>query len=186
MSFLVARVALVGLLVVWTAKFAFADADGVMGSFLHVVNLVFHEAGHVLFSPFGTFLTVLGGSLMQVLVPVVCAVALARQAHDRFGAAVAAWWAGQNFVDLAPYISDARALRLPLLGGATGAEVEGHDWEAILSALGWLRHDHSLAAAAHGLGVAMMVGAIGYAAWTLVKPDAPAPRADAEPAPANR
>jgi hypothetical protein len=186
MKIVVARVALLLLLVAWSARFAFSDADGVTGSFPHVVNLVFHEAGHVLFSPFGAFLTLLGGSLMQVIVPVVCAVALATQAHDRFGAAVAGWWAGQNFVDLAPYIGDARALRLPLLGGATGAEVDGHDWEAILSALGWLHHDHSLAAAAHGLGVAIMMGAIGYAAWTLVQPGAPASRADAGPAPADR
>lgn len=28
-----------------------------------------------------------------------------------------------------------------LLGGRTGAEVEGHDWEAILRTLGWLRYD---------------------------------------------
>jgi len=175
----IARVGLLALLVVWTAKYSFARSpDVIMDAPVHLVNLVFHEAGHVLFSPFGRLMTALGGSIMQILVPVLCAVTLARQAHDRFGAAVAAWWAGQNFVDLAPYIGDARTLRLPLLGGATGAEVEGHDWEAILTMLGWLHHDRALAAGAHGLGVVAMLGALGFAAWTLFTPRSAAPDDD--------
>jgi len=44
-------------------------------------------------------------------VPIACLVAFWRR-RDRFGAAVAVWWAGQNLVDLAPYINDARALQL--------------------------------------------------------------------------
>ena len=42
------------------------------------------------------------------------------------------WWAGENMMDVAIYINDARALQLTLIGGQTGAEVEGHDWEHIL------------------------------------------------------
>lgn len=165
------RALLLILLVVWTARFVTARSPEVIaGSFLHSVDLVFHEAGHVLFSPFGRFPTVLGGSLFQVLVPFICAVALYRQAHDTFGAAVATWWAGQNMVDLAPYIGDARALQLPLLGGHTGAEVEGHDWEAILQTLGWLHYDRSLATGAHALGSFVMLASIVFAGTMLVLP----------------
>jgi hypothetical protein len=157
------------LLLVWTARFVTARSpDAVMNAFLHRVDLVFHEAGHVVFSPFGHFTTMLGGSLFQLMVPVVCAVALYRST-DRFGAVVATWWFGQNFVDLAPYIGDARALQLPLLGGRTGAEVEGHDWEAILQSLGWLQHDRTLATAAHAAGSIMMVGCLAVAALMLLQ-----------------
>jgi hypothetical protein len=93
-----------------------------MDSFLHLPDLVFHEAGHLIFGVFGRFMSVLGGSLLQFLIPVVAAVAFVRQ-EEKFSAAVCAWWAGQNLVDLAPYIADARSLRLVLLGGRTGAEV---------------------------------------------------------------
>ena len=133
---------------------------------LDTVNLVFHEAGHVLFMPFGAFLTSLGGSLTQVLIPLACAVALFRKG-DRFGAAVGVWWAGENLVDLAPYVADARALQLVLLGGHTGAEVEGHDWEAILGALGWLPYDVTLGHAFRRVGLLVMLGAMGWAGWTL-------------------
>jgi hypothetical protein len=37
------------------------------------------------------------------------------------------------------------ALQLVLLGGQTGAEVEGHDWERILLLTGALHRDHQLA-----------------------------------------
>ena len=135
-------------------------------SFLHLVNLVFHEAGHVLFGLFPRFLVVLGGSATQVLVPIACLVAFWRR-HDRFGAAVAAWWAGQNLVDLAPYINDARALQLVLIGGRTGAEVEGHDWEYLLQALGLMTWDHALARLAHLAGLLVMAAALVWAALEL-------------------
>src|SRR5437867_11606419 len=48
---------------------------------------------------------------------------------------------------------------LVLVGGKTGAEVEGHDWEYLLTELGWLRFDRSLGLGAHRLGLTMMGGA---------------------------
>lgn len=154
------------LLAVWSWRFAThpLDAAFVGDSFLHLINLPFHEAGHILFAPFGPFLMSLGGSLTQVLIPVACLVAFVRK-PDLFGAAVAAWWAGQNLVDLGPYIADARSLSIVLLGGRTGAEVEGHDWEAILATLGWLHRDRQIGMAAHLLGSAIMAAGVAAGAW---------------------
>ena len=165
----IVRAAVLIALLAWTWQFASAGM-GVTAqeSFLHLPNLVFHEAGHVLFGFFGRFMTVLGGSLFQVVVPVICAVAFVRQGNP-FGAAVCAWWAGENLLDLAPYIGDARALQLVLLGGHTGAEVEGHDWEFLLSQLGWLHKDVALALAAHRIGLAIMVAAIVWGVVLLVQ-----------------
>jgi hypothetical protein len=57
-----ARVALIGLgilyvcLLIWTWRFVSQPmGTAAMSSVLHGVNLVFHEAGHVLFLPVGTF-----------------------------------------------------------------------------------------------------------------------------------
>lgn len=169
-ALVVARAVLWLGLAAWTVAFArHTVASNYAGeSVLHLVNLVFHEAGHVLFAPFGRVLTVAGGSLLQVLVPVACAVALWR-ARDRFGATVGVWWAGQSLLDLAPYIADARALRLVLLGGKTGAEVEGHDWEFLLATFGWLRHDVALGQAAHVAGLGVMAVALVAGAVVLAR-----------------
>lgn len=162
-------VLLVGLALWSLSFFSIAmDGDRLAGSFMHLIHLPFHEGGHILFMPFGSFLMSLGGSLIQVMVPLVCAGAfLARR--DRFGTAVALWWTGQSLMDIAPYVADARALRLMLLGGHTGAEVEGHDWEAILSALGWLSHDVALGRIVNALGVLLMLAALAWGAHALWK-----------------
>lgn len=164
-----ARIALLAGLAYWTWQFARTplDADA-MDAFLHLPNLIFHEAGHLIFSPLGQFMTVLGGSMLQVLIPVVAAVAFVRQ-EQPFGAAICVWWAGQNLVDLAPYIADARALQLVLLGGRTGAEVEGHDWEFILTRLGLLHRDQAIGRTVHALGMIVMVGSLAFAARAVAR-----------------
>jgi hypothetical protein len=134
--------------------------DVVGSSFLHLVSIPFHEAGHLFFSPFGDLLTSLGGSLMQVLIPIVCGIAFATTSFNPFGAAVMCWWAGENLLDVAIYINDARSLTLVLLGGHTGAEVEGHDWERILGLTGLTMHDHQIAWIVHTLGAAMMLAGL--------------------------
>jgi hypothetical protein len=95
----------------WGVKFIFASIDGNYAghSFMHLINLPFHEAGHLLFRPFGSFITSLGGSLGQLLMPLICLFVLLFKTRDAFGASVALWWFGQNFFDMAPYINDARA-----------------------------------------------------------------------------
>lgn len=163
------RWAVVAVLALWTVMFARTPlSDDAMQSFLHLPDMVFHEAGHIIFAPFGEFMTVLGGSLMQVLIPVVAVVAFVRQ-EEPFNAAVCAWWAGQNLVDLAPYIADARALQLVLLGGHTGAEVEGHDWEFILTQLGLLHLDRSIGMLSYAAGLLVMVGSLAVASRAILR-----------------
>jgi hypothetical protein len=169
----VGRAALLVGLLVWTVQIARAPMSQEVSPILQVPNLVFHEAGHVLFSFFGRFMTVLGGSLFQFLVPLILAVAFLRQ-KTPFGAIVCTWWAGENLVDVAPYIADARALQLVLLGGKTGAEVEGHDWEYLLTQLGWLHLDTKLGLAANRAGLVMMIGALVWGAVFLVRHRDPA------------
>jgi hypothetical protein len=174
------RITFLLLLAWWTWRFiAYPMREDVIGaSVLHLPDLIFHEAGHVLFSPFGEFMTTLGGSLMQVLVPVICAIAFLTTNRDLFGVAVMGWWTGQNLLDVAIYINDARALRLTLVGGQTGAEVEGHDWERILTMTNALHLDHRIAAIAQTAGAVLMVASLVWAGVLVVRtaPATSAPR----------
>lgn len=157
-------------LVLWGLKFLSTpmETNYVGESFMHVINLPFHEAGHLIFSPAGRFMQVLGGSLGQLLMPLICLSALLIQNRDAFGAAVGLWWFAESLMDLAPYINDARALDLVLLGGVTGKEVEDyHDWEHILRTLGWLQYDHTLAHAAYALGSLLMILAFIWGGYML-------------------
>ena len=170
MPAVVGRAIFLVLLVVWTTRLVpgGVSAERMNSSFMHLPNLVFHEAGHILFVPLGRFMTVLGGSLTQVLVPLVCAGTFLWQTRDAFGASVAIWWAGESLIDVAPYINDARALQLVLLGGKTGAEVEGHDWEYLLNAMGLAHKDHAIAAVVQAIGALTMIAALVWGAIVVL------------------
>jgi len=154
-----------GLKLIFTPILAFPQTSWL----LHSVNLVFHEAGHVFFSPFGRFLHVLGGTLGQLFIPTVVLCTFLWQ-RDTFGAAVGAWWLGESFLDIAPYINDARAGQLMLLGGVTGSEVEDyHDWEVLLTKLNMMQYDHTLARLSFSIGSLLMLAAMLWGSWLLWK-----------------
>jgi hypothetical protein len=83
---------------------------------LDSLDLAIHETGHLVFALGGETLTILGGTLFQLIVPTAFVVALWR-AGDRHGATVPLWWVGQNCWNISVYIRDARAQELPLVGG---------------------------------------------------------------------
>mgnify|MGYP006282717183 FL=1 len=164
------RVAVYVLFVVWGLYFVSLDlrTNDVGASFMHRVNLVFHEAGHVLFRPFGQFMTVLGGSLMQLLVPAVVIGAMVWKNRDNFGGALGLWWFGQSMKDLAPYINDARDLQLQLLTGHAQDVPETHDWANILLDLGLIFQEKRIARIDDFLGSALMLLALAWAGYVLL------------------
>jgi hypothetical protein len=170
---LLGRAALLLGMVLWGGRLIFAgiESNAAGESLLHLVNLPFHEAGHVIFRPFGSFMHSLGGTLGQLLIPLVCLGVLLLKTRDPFGAAACFWWFGENFLDIAPYINDARAGQLPLVGGNFGhsSPYGFHDWEYLLTETGLLRQDHLLAGVAFVLGTAIMLGAIVWAAALLYR-----------------
>ncbi len=126
---------------------------------MHGVDLVFHEAGHVLLMWAPRLIYVMGGTLGQLGMPL--ALVLAFSLNNRwFDACACGWWFGQSLADCAPYVADARALRLPLITGYTGAEAEGHDWEYILGQLNASQHDALIAASFLNTGRLIMVVAL--------------------------
>ena len=166
------RVALYAAFVIWGWYFILLDfrSNDIGDSFMHRVNLVFHEAGHVIFMPFGNFMMILGGTLGQLLMPIIVGAALVFRNHDNFGGSIGLWWLGQSFMDCAPYIADARALQLMLLGGGTGEDRPGmHDWENILLDLNLIQHDTRIAAGADALGTLLMLIAFAWGAYILLR-----------------
>jgi hypothetical protein len=144
------------LVVLTWAVFAqgLALQDGAVLAFIHGIDLVFHEAGHVIFGFFGEFLAVLGGSLTQVLIPVIATVAFLRT-RQWASAAVTLFWTGQSLTDVAIYAADGRARALPLL-----AEGLIHDWHYILGRLGLLPSAEIIGRAIFALGALTMVASL--------------------------
>lgn len=138
--------------------------------FLHNLNLPVHEAGHVIFGFFsGRLIMTLGGSLFQVMMPLIFCFVLWISQRDLLGAAVGLWWALENLIDVAQYIGDALPMKLMLINGVTGAESEYgfHDWNYILAETGHLVYygeiEHAVIVIANvGLFLCVL-----WAAWSL-------------------
>jgi hypothetical protein len=70
---------------------------------------------------------------------------------------------GQSLTDV--------ALTSTTRGGRTGAEVEGHDWEYLLNAMGASHRDHDIALVVQRIGATIMILALVWAAivvWNQV------------------
>ncbi|MFB9992162.1 hypothetical protein ACFFLM_09340 [Deinococcus oregonensis] len=96
---------------------------------LELVNLVFHEAGHVLLAWGGSTLMLLGGSLLQVLVPAVCIGSFWRRG-ELYAAGVLCLWLAQSWAGVAAYVRDAPTRNLDLITG----DPDTHDWWQLLGA----------------------------------------------------
>ena len=167
------RVILFLVIFIWGWKFILTPmaSNDAGDSFLHLVNLPFHEAGHIFFRLFGRWMMSLGGTLGQLTIPLLCLFTFLFKYKNPFGASVALWWLGESFMDIAPYINDARNGQLMLLGGVTGREADYgyHDWEFVLNEIGLLRCDHALAIVGQGLGILLMLISFVWAGVLLFK-----------------
>lgn len=119
--------------------------------FLDRVDLVFHEAGHVLFGFFGEFIGILGGSIMQVLIPAIVVVYFFFH-RQNYSAAVTLFWVAQSLFNISVYARDARARALPLLGD----DISAHDWYNILGRLNLLRWDQAVGNLVYLVGLAAL------------------------------
>lgn len=94
----------------------------------------------------------LGGTLMQLLMPALFVWYFTRQG-DRHAATVALWWVAQNLWNISVYVRDARAQELPLVGGGE------HDWNYLLGALGLLDQDQLIGGLVRFAGVLLYLWA---------------------------
>jgi hypothetical protein len=128
---------------------------------MDLVNLAFHEAGHVFLGAFGHIVHVLGGTIFQLGVPALLVWYFLARRRDPFAAAFCAWWTGESLIHVATYMADARDLALPLVGGGE------HDWNELFFRFGVLDEPsvHAISGATRWLGALVMLLAL---AWGLL------------------
>lgn len=131
----------------------FADVE--RWDLLDDVNLAIHEAGHLVFQPFGDHMQFAGGSIFQVLVPLVFAGYFVAR-RQRYSASVVLAWGAASLLNVARYVADARVQELPLLGGENAI----HDWWYLLTEWGMLARDREIANGVRGAGALLFVLAV--------------------------
>src|SRR5260370_25252836 len=111
---------------------AFRDTSGFL--FPDLVNLMIHEAGHLFFSWGGNTLMILGGTLRELLVPLLCGLDFYFH-RPTYGFTFSAFWFFENFLYIGTYMKDARAAALPLVNG------DIRDWTILFGPAGLLPDD---------------------------------------------
>ena len=137
------------------------------------VNLVVHESGHLLFGWLGNqTIMVAGGTIMQLLVPFLLACFFVYQRQPT-GTAFCTFFFFENFLNIAPYMADARAQELQLVT-VGDAENAIHDWFYLFSKVGLLQHDTQIAAMVKALGWLGMFAVVGWLVGRGLAPVEPA------------
>jgi hypothetical protein len=130
--------------------------DGFVG--LDYVNLVFHEAGHLIFGVFGPTWGLYGGTVGQLVFPITVIVLFCRK-REPIAVTVGLIWVFENLLNIARYMADARMQVLPLVGGGE------HDWTDIFSRWGVLASDTTIATVVSTIGWLGMLTAWGWLLW---------------------
>ena len=137
--------------------------DSSILSLYRKVDLVFHEGGHWIFGIFGIrTVTIFGGSLNQVLVPLIVTVAFWKS-RDASGYAFGLVWMFVNFLEVAIYMADARHPVLPLISGLDA--FQSHDWLNLFNILDLWSYDTLIAKMTFQLGWIGMVATSLWYVW---------------------
>jgi hypothetical protein len=154
----VSRPAMVAWGLFYAAFLAYAALDTSGFLLIDFANLMFHEAGHALFSWAGYYTQILGGTIGELLVPLSCTLVFLRRGETA-AIAFCAFWTAENLLYIAAYMRDARRAALPLVGS------DESDWTILFTHWGVLQDDLTIAAWTRGLGWFGMLAAAAWLAW---------------------
>jgi len=135
---------------------------------LDYVNLIIHEGGHFFFSWFGNTIMILGGTLGELLVPLLCAIYFFFQ-RETTGFAFSLFWFFENFPYIGMYMADARSAALPLVGS------EESDWTILFGQWGLLGQDQKIGGIMRTLGWLGMIATVVWLAYRVRRGEASKP-----------
>ncbi len=121
-------------------------------------NLLFHEAGHPIIGLFSSRLEPYGGTIGQLVFPIVLAVSFWRKDQPLSFAGSLIWFF-ENGLNIARYMADARAQELALVGGGD------HDWNTIFGRWHVLAYDTSIATVVKFIGWTGMAAVCAWVLW---------------------
>lgn len=154
----ISRYSALGWLAFYLLFLVYAARDHTGFLFLDFANLMIHECGHPLFSVFGYTMMILGGTLAELIVPLLC-TAYFFWKREIAGTAFCAFWFFENFPYIGTYMADARLQNLPLVGSGD------HDWGILFGQWGLLAQDERIGGITRAIGWLGMLASVGWLVW---------------------
>lgn len=113
------------------------------------IHLFIHEPGHYLFATLGRFMGMLGGTLMQILLPLICIISFYRW-KKKISVQLCLFWLAHSLINVSVYIDDANKMKLRIIGDI-------HDWNWILGKLNITGYATELGWFVFGLAIATFI-----------------------------
>jgi hypothetical protein len=111
----------------------------------------------------GYTLAILGGTLLELIVPFACAVLFFLR-REVPGVAFCLFWFFENFLYIGHYMATARSMDIQLVGSGE------HDWEILFTQWHILVHDQQIGHATQALGWLGMLATVVCFAWRSFHP----------------
>jgi hypothetical protein len=144
--------------------YAWRDSAGFL--FPDFVNLMIHEAGHLFFSWGGHTIMLLGGTLGELVVPLICAAGFLFQ-RQIYGFVFSLFWFFENFLYIGTYMADARTSALPLVNS------DESDWTILFTQWNVLLYDQKIGGFVRLIGWLGMLAVIGWLAYRTYRCEQP-------------
>ena len=129
---------------------------------IDTVDLFIHEGGHFFFGFMGSMIYFMGGSLMQIVLPSLAIYVFLKSSFRSLIGTL--YWLGHNMINVSVYIGDAPYKRLRLISDSAI-----HDWNWIFNHAGMMDSAETISGIVLVLGIISCCGAIGTAAFFLVR-----------------
>jgi len=113
------------------------------------LHLFIHEPGHFLFAIFGGFIGMLGGTLMQTLLPLACAILFYRW-KKIFSVQLCLFWLAHSLINVSVYVDDADKMKLRIIGKI-------HDWNWILGKLNVTEYATEIGYFVFGMAISIFI-----------------------------
>ncbi len=146
-----------------TIYFAYYAETATAWHFIDNIDLIIHEAGHIVFMFFGEFMHILGGSLFQTIFPMIY-IGYFYFKQQYFSASLLLFWVGVNLLNVSIYAGDAIVMQLPLLGGDT----DGHDWHNLLTMTHTLQYTSQISGTIWVAGLLTIAAAAALSIYTAL------------------
>jgi hypothetical protein len=127
--------------------------------FLDYANLMIHEAGHLVFSWGSNTLMLLGGTLGELIAPLLCGAFFLFH-RQTYGFAFSLFWFFENFLYIGTYMADARTSSLQLINS------DESDWEILFTRWNLMLYDQKIG---HTFRFFGWLGMLATVAWLVYR-----------------
>ncbi len=144
-----------GVTLNWLPRDSFSSAyflNNALGNYLFAIPI--HETGHFVFMPLGRTLSILGGSLLEVMLPAAAALFFLGRSWTNLGS-IFLFLAGRHLINVADYMVTAKdPSSVTLLSMEQGPQY--HDWFNLFTIFGVLDRSAEISACLRYAAICVM------------------------------